>query len=92
MSVATSLNKNDGAKMAQRWCRGSKNSKYQKPCLGQKKMLLKNCKFILMTFFSKSICLTCGNVVPDGADWHHIAISKTNGCIKKSYLQEFSIF
>ena len=36
VSVATCLNKNDGVKMAQRWCRGPKNSKYQKPCLGMK--------------------------------------------------------
>ena len=28
--MATCLNKNDGVKMAQRWCRGSKNSKYKK--------------------------------------------------------------
>ena len=33
-AVATCPNKNDGVKMAQRWCRGSKNSKYQKHCLG----------------------------------------------------------
>ena len=28
--------KNDGVKMAQRWCRGSKDLKYQKSCLGPK--------------------------------------------------------
>ena len=36
MSVATCLNKNDGAKMVERWCLGSKNSTYQKRCLGPK--------------------------------------------------------
>ena len=34
--MATCLNKNDGAKMAQQWCRGSKDSKYQKTCLEQR--------------------------------------------------------
>jgi hypothetical protein len=34
VSVATCPNKNDGVKTAQRWCQGSKNSKYPKPCLG----------------------------------------------------------
>ena len=34
--VATCPNENDGVKMGERWCQGSKNSKYQKPCLGQK--------------------------------------------------------
>jgi hypothetical protein len=31
-------------------------------------------------------------VVPDGADWHHIAKSQTNGFIEKSYQYEFTIF
>ena len=68
VSLATCLNKNDGVKMAKRWCWGSKTSKYQKPCLG-KNLLLKNSKFILITFFNKSIPLWCSNVVPDGADF-----------------------
>ena len=34
LAPTTTPNKNDGDKTAQRWCRGSKNSKYQKPCLG----------------------------------------------------------
>ena len=29
VSVETCLNKNDGVKMAQRWCLGSKDSKYK---------------------------------------------------------------
>ena len=36
VSVSTCPNKDDGVKTAKRWCRGSKNSKYQKSCLGQK--------------------------------------------------------
>ena len=57
VSVATCLNKKS-VKMGERWCQGSKNSKYQKPCLGQKTCyLLKNSKFILITFFNKTIHL-----------------------------------
>ena len=33
----------------------------------------------------KSIHLRCGNVAPDGADWHYIATSQMNGFIEKSY-------
>ena len=51
VSVATCLNKNDGAKIAQRWQRGSKNSK----TLFRTKNLLENRKFILPTFLNKSI-------------------------------------
>ena len=37
---------------------------------------------MLITFFNKSIRLWFGNVVSDGADWHHIAKWQTNGFIE----------
>ena len=47
----TCSNKDDVVKMAKRWCRGSKNSKYQKPCLGGKTCYEKICsRFILKTY------------------------------------------
>ena len=54
MSVATCLNENDGVKTAKRWCRGSKNSK---TLFSIKNLFLKSSKFILITFFTKSIRL-----------------------------------
>jgi hypothetical protein len=36
--VATCPDMNGGVKIAQRWCRGSKNSKCQKNCLGLKNL------------------------------------------------------
>ena len=59
VSVATFLSKNDGAKIAPRWCRGSKNYKRQK-------LAIENCKFMLRTFFNKSILLRFGNVLSIG--------------------------
>ena len=50
-----------------------------------KNLLLKNGKFILVTFFNKSIRLWFGNDGADGADGTIIAKSQTNGLIEKSY-------
>ena len=57
-----------------------------RPCLGQKTCyVLKNSKFILVTFLNKSIRLWFGNDGADGADGTIIAKSQTNGFIEKSY-------
>ena len=47
VSVAICSNKNDGVKMAKRWCRGSKNSKISKTLFRAKNLSLMNSKFIL---------------------------------------------
>ena len=57
-----------------------------------KNLLLKNGKFILVTFFNKSIRLWFGNDGVDGADGTIIAKSQRNGFIEKSYWYEFTIF
>ena len=50
-----------------------------------KKLLLKNGKFILVTFFNKSIRLWFGNDGANGTIGTIIAKSQTNGFIQKSY-------
>ena len=50
-------------------------------------MFLKNSKFILITFFNKSIHLWFGDVVSDGADWHHIATSQNQKIVKPNTVQ-----
>ena len=72
VSMATCLKKNDGAKMAQRWCRGSKNSKFQK--LYYQKIVNSYQNF----FFNESICLWFGNDGIGWCRWHpHCQITKS---------------
>ena len=48
-------------------------------------------KYGVCILLKLSNCLWLDNVVPDGANWHHIAKSQTNGFIEKRYSYEFTI-
>ena len=68
-----------------------KKFKISKTLFRMKNLLLKTSRFILVTFFNKSIRLWFGNVVLDGADWHHIVTYPFchKCCIQKvSFLHE----
>ena len=69
VSVATCLDKNDGVKMAQRWCRECKDSKYKKTLFRIKDLLLRNNKFtiriLLISPFVCDLAMWC-QMVPFG--------------------------